>query len=678
MPYEVDFGVINGKRAIATFPTTPTQKQIDEVALTLKKPEQKQPGLLRSVATTIAKEAIKPFARVGTSVANVGLSAGRLLQGDVAGAQKELQASRNLPFMGETKPAFTGQETPLEMAKKVGGYGAEIGSWIVGGGGLGQVAKQTLKGQVVKGLAQGAKAGAISGGMAGAGRTAEELGTAGEIATSGALGAGAGGAIGGVIGGVAPIVGVGAKKIFQPIEKQVSSKIREAIDKGLKPGKASIQKGEQFYNKAQEAFQILAKRKPAIEVADEAERVVKLPETRAEMLDALSQTKKQIYSEYTDLAEKAGGAKYNTTNVANKLQEIAQSKKYNPQVRKHAEELFYELEELNGESPVVIQERIQDLNNSLTGLYEGRVPKAKAQVDVSVAELLRKDLDNLIEQNAGEGYQALRNEYSALKSVEKDLANQVAVEARKNTKGLIDFTDIFTGGDLFAGAITANPALIARGVAGGIIKRTIKSLNDPNRFIKGAFEALEKQSKVPAGSSIATRLNKTLEKKMPVGLSIEDVSKKGNQSLIQEAKKYKTVDEFVKAQGETLYHGGGETINEFTDKGRGGVFLTSNKKMAQTHADFQEFSGGKSVITEAVANPKNVYKIKKGTNSFSGLDNDIIIEQPEVYTTEIKAIKAKGFDAIQSSDGKQLFIFDPNIVKTKSQLTDIWNKANKK
>lgn len=147
--------------------------------------------------------------------------------------------------------------------------------------------------------------------------------------------------------------------------------------------------------------------------------------------------------------------------------------------------------------------------------------------------------------------------------------------------------------------------------------------------------------------------------------------------LIQEAKKYKSAEEFVKAQP-TLYHGGSSEITEFKDTGRGGVFLTPDKKMAEIHAQYLNGIGEKSTITEAVANPKKIYKIKEGTNSFTGIENDNLIEQPELHKTEINKLKEKGFDAIQSSDGRQLFVFDPKKVQTKSQLTDIWNKANKK
>src|SRR3990167_3870549 len=87
----------------------------------------KQPGFLASVAKSI----IKPFAEVGTSVLNVGESVVDLARGDVAGASEALKKERNVPLLGETKPAFTGEETTGEATKKMLGYGAEIGSWFV-------------------------------------------------------------------------------------------------------------------------------------------------------------------------------------------------------------------------------------------------------------------------------------------------------------------------------------------------------------------------------------------------------------------------------------------------------------------------------------------------------------------------------------------------------------------
>jgi hypothetical protein len=133
----------------------------------------------------------------------------------------------------------------------------------------------------------------------------------------------------------------------------------------------------------------------------------------------------------------------------------------------------------------------------------------------------------------------------------------------------------------------------------------------------------------------------------------------------------KTFEEFVKAQGKPLLHGGPETINEFKNMGERGVYLTPNNKMASIHA------GGDGKITEAFITPKKVYKIPKGDDLYAGGDNDILIEGPQNFPDEIKRLKAEGYDAIRSSDGRQLLVFEPSSVKTRSQLESIWKSANR-
>lgn len=68
-------------------------------------------------------------------------------------------------------------------------------------------------------------------------------------------------------------------------------------------------------------------------------------------------------------------------------------------------------------------------------------------------------------------------------------------DAKKNVKGLIDFTDILSGGQLVSGIVSLNPALIASGVTQKAITQYIKFLNNPNRAIESMFKAVEKLSK---------------------------------------------------------------------------------------------------------------------------------------------------------------------------------------
>ena len=68
------------------------------------------------------------------------------------------------------------------------------------------------------------------------------------------------------------------------------------------------------------------------------------------------------------------------------------------------------------------------------------------------------------------------------------------------------------------------------------------------------------------------------------GMSIEDVSKgfipKITDDLLQEARKYKSAEEFVKGQGKPVYHGSSEVISgEF----RNPLYLSENKAYADTY-----------------------------------------------------------------------------------------------
>ena len=109
-----------------------------------------------------------------------------------------------------------------------------------------------------------------------------------------------------------------------------------------------------------------------------------------------------------------------------------------------------------------------------------------------VVNNLRKELDNVITGASGEGYQELKRSYGALKAVEKEVTHRAIVDARKNVQGLIDFTDIFTSGELVSGLATMNPAVIGKGVFMRGVKELYKAMNDPNRIVKNMFTDVDK------------------------------------------------------------------------------------------------------------------------------------------------------------------------------------------
>jgi hypothetical protein len=275
------------------------------------------------------------------------------------------------------------------------------------------------------------------------------------------------------------------------------------IDKGIKPtfvGKKDLGRMEKFRGNVNDAVRTIADNQSNIKILDDAGEAVHHPRTSAEMAQAIDQTKKIIYKQYHDMAIAAGdaGAEFNASPVISKLDKFASKpgEVLDPkdprlglpeEIRNYADKIKTDIQELHGAPPEIIEERIKHYNKSLQGFYDGRVTREKAEIDASVANALREELDDEIMGSVGEGYQGLKNQYGALKASERDVNHRALMQARRANKSVLDFTDVFTGGELIGGVLTLNPALIARGAAGRGIKEIYKNLNNPDRYIEKMF-----------------------------------------------------------------------------------------------------------------------------------------------------------------------------------------------
>jgi hypothetical protein len=296
-------------------------------------------------------------------------------------------------------------------------------------------------------------------------------------------------------------VGVLPKTIGTDI---VDKAIEQGVSKGIKPtviGKPSMKALDTFYDKANQAIKTIAENKDNISLVNDAGETIARPRNAAEFAQAIDQTKKVIYDKYNTMAKSAGeaGITFDAQPILKKLDEIAQGPeetlppndprlKWSADARKYAYQLKSEISELHDASPEIVQDRIKDLNSSLAGYYAHRTAKAQARIDGSVAAAMREQLDKGITEAAGEGYQDLKNQYGALKSIENEVAKRALVNARKSSKGIFDLTDVFTGGELAAGILTANPALILKGAAGKGIAEAYKKLVNPDRYISNMFD----------------------------------------------------------------------------------------------------------------------------------------------------------------------------------------------
>ncbi len=158
------------------------------------------------------------------------------------------------------------------------------------------------------------------------------------------------------------------------------------------------------------------------------------------------------------------------------------------------------------------------------------------------------------------------------------------------------------------------------------------------------------------------------------------------EALFAEARKYKSADEFVKAQ-KPIYHGtpekltlkelnanktGKNTISKkgFYEKAKG-IYFTDNLSEAKQYSTYKRDIKGLKVknptIIKGYVDESNIKEIKT---------NDILME------SDVANIRKQGYSGIKkigvgkTAGNTEWIIFDKNILKDKSELTDIWNKAN--
>lgn len=146
-------------------------------------------------------------------------------------------------------------------------------------------------------------------------------------------------------------------------------------------------------------------------------------------------------------------------------------------------------------------------------------------------------------------------------------------------------------------------------------------------------------------------------------------------SLFEEAKKHKSVDSFLKSQGNVVYRGGEPIdLNKITSLG---ISVSTQKPVAERFKSRKD----KGVIEELYISPTaKVFDAEKATPTLlkNTPSEDVILDYA----------KRNGFDAIDftkslaSKPGtgympeSEIRILNPSILKKKNDLVNIWNKAN--
>lgn len=187
------------------------------------------------------------------------------------------------------------------------------------------------------------------------------------------------------------------------------------------------------------------------------------------------------------------GPSVDLTPAANQLRAIARNTEVSdlhPGLAAEANQLATNFEKRGFYGLGETQDVIQNLNRMLNAFYRNPTAETVSRPSLlgPVVQTLREGLDQAIENAAGPGYQALRLQYGALKSVEKDVAGSVQREANKIPGGIGGiFADYAASEQAIHGVITLSPSALAR--AGGIkvAQKAMKYINNPNRAIERLF-----------------------------------------------------------------------------------------------------------------------------------------------------------------------------------------------
>lgn len=222
-------------------------------------------------------------------------------------------------------------------------------------------------------------------------------------------------------------------------------------------------------------------------------------------------------------------------------------------------------------------------------------------------------------------------------------------------------------------------------------QKLLKDVNDlevPQLPAGGEFrtktygnEAMPLPSKTQSTIDLEQAQNTNIKK--PVPKKAEGVIPKELGPLAAEARKYKSAEEFMEAQ-KPLYHGGLpydklrfdriDGISLTPSKSSARIFAGPGDKSVKNKSVFELFLSPKAKIMPFQEIPEDLYHFNKFTNSRNPID--------ENYQKILQYARDKGYDGVdlrnfgsKEYNEAEIRIINPDVIKTKEQLTDFYNKV---
>jgi len=504
------------------------------------------------------------------------------------------------------------------------------------------------------------------------------------------------------------------KKWLQSIDHGLSNngytKNKELFIKWVKPtvkGKQNITDYARFVDDGLEGIASIVKNKENLKFINDIgeESRGQLPKNLSEFSDAISQTKKKIYSEYDALAKNAGenGALVSTEWIINELKQLENNRTLrlaNPGIDGIISNMKKGLEEIGTLTVEEAQTFSQHLNQNLKAFYKNWNANdiGRSTVEALVNNNLKKAIDESIENALGQGerYSGLKKQYGQLRNIEEEVAKRALVDQRKNAKNLFDLTDIYSANQVIDSLANLNPIGLVKWGATSLIKNWYKKLNDPNVQIKKLFENIDKE--ISQNGKLRKKWNRWTDTKEWINEKLGRKEEIDNQKKSTAGKEPTSADgtaidkgldklrEWAETTQElTLYRGlkeGGKkkfSFDAYTDSKKvarwyGEKIITekiSPKKLADFSNPSDEllqiikdnWKGGKWYDIERLRKLATAEKFSAGTNMYEIFD-DVNVRN---------ALKNAGYDYVKFNDfGKD---FKPHTTYFATDVESRWPKS---
>lgn len=733
---------------------TPVKMTRAEYTAKYGQPPSAQPtkSLSDSIWGSLAKSIASPFlqttktigsigqAGLGLGLAGIGKLTGqeRLVEQGLSTAEKASEPT-DFGFFGKISPIGTTPEgetmSTLRTAQQGAGVGAELSSWLMGGGGTASAAEQIAKQNVLKALKEATKFGALTGGLGTLGISLQEQAKEdqfdlGKTAFETGVGTALGGAFGLATGGL-----LESPRIAQQLSEEGAPRIINSLIKplakdfayGKNPGRAVAQEGI-IANSLEELQQKISTVRQS---------------TGAQLGEALKQVPTQSISledtlVYLDKAA-SEAVKMNDNSLLNRINSVKMA-------------ITDELQNVDGK---IVSSGKRDLSN----VPLSEVPNLKKLIGEMTRWTTNRTEDELTNKALKQTYGAVKEKmmnavresspaladrieylsshYADLITAENATKYRDIINQRQNLIGLSAKEAGLAGAVITAivtGGASIPSVVVGLSVAG--LDKLLASPAAKTRFAK-ALQTLADQKGMNAVELLASKvpqLKKFIKdwiKDPKMGLMIEDVSGKAqggipnlSDDLLSQAKKFKSAEEFVRAQMKD-FHGTNVRFDAFSKEKLGvstgaksaekGFWFTDSQDVAKGYGEYASEKNVRDILEQIKIEERkgnwdrvNELTIKAEELSAEYADPIVIEAKLNLSNPSIYDAKGKGFlatdkkindlidkaikngndsliiknlrDSVYSSDipVTHTIVFDENKILTKSQLTKIWEEANKK